>query len=188
MTKIVPEEILKNVTLEEVMDCFFQGGIAGYASGGRYNPSLDETGGKVFTLRTDKLIYSDSYVSNGPQSGGMTIISLLPEDRRHFPLHGKKIPLWLMQYVGEELSSDKKAIEVVKEALLDAYNQHIFCGGRGQETYPFSKTGWNEMNYYNKVNAKYNNFMNFSGKETVEDRGNIIFYHTYSGKLLVPLE
>lgn len=195
MAKIAPEEIQKIITLQEVMDCFFEGGLAGYAGGGGYKPSQDIMGGKVFTSRADKLIYSDLYVSNGPQSGGMTIISLdylliLPTHSGFRESESVSVPLWMMHYDGKELSDDKRVTELVKMALSDAYTKRIFCGGRGLPHYPddaiYEIDG---MRYWNEVNYKHNSFAKFSGKETVvKNHGKTVFYHNYSGKLLVSIE
>lgn len=194
MAKIAPEEIQKIVTLQEVINCFFEGGLAGYAGGGEYKSSQDIPGGKIFTLRTDKLIYSDFYVSNGPQSGGMTVISLdlsLPSTRHMIFGTSSFVPLWMMQYEGRELSDDKQVIGLVKAALFEAYRKRIFCGGRGLPHYPddtiYEIDG---MRYWNDVVCKHNSFAKFSGKEIVAKAhgSTALFYHNYSGKMLVSLE
>ncbi len=184
---ITTGEIQQNVTLREVMDCFFEGALAGYAGGGKYELSQDILGGKVFSFPTGKLVYIDTFVSNGPQSGGMTVISL------HIPtVHLSRngllyLPLWMMQYEGEELTGDKAAIELVKAALRETYKKHLFFGGRGLPTF-LSKTA-SRMCYYNNVDDNTTAFSRFSGREAVVQSppGDELFYHNYSGKLLVPL-
>lgn len=187
MTTIAPEKIQEVVTKREVMDCFFQGAIAGYAGGGDYKQRCyDLAGGKVFRYETDKLIYTDMYVSNGPQSGGMTVIFL------NF-LDIIDIPLWMMQYEGEELINDKQVTKFVKKALFDTYSENIFYGGRGFLHYPpvCMDSIWgttNGIRYCNVVDQEENTFSRFSGREEVLDGvDRILFYHNYSGKLLVPL-
>lgn len=181
MTAIAPEEIQKYITLEEVKNCFFEGALAGYAGGGGYKPSRDILGGKIFTLRINNLSYTDFYVSCGQKSGGMSFISL------NYPTF---TPLWIMQYDGEELSENKRIIKLLKEALLDAYAKRIFCGGRGQPHYPDDAIYMiNDMRYHNEVDQKHNSFAEFSGRETVvKNYRTTVFYHNYSGGLLVPLE
>lgn len=195
MAKIAPEEIQEVVTLYEVMNCFFEGGLAGYAGGGEYKPSQDVPGGKIFTFRIDKLTYSDLYVSNGPQSGGVTIISLdylliLPTHSGFRESESVSVPLWMMQYEGRELSDDKRVTELVKAALLEAYTKRIFCGGRGLPYYPddtiYEIDG---MRYWNTVDHNHNSFAKFSGKETVyKNHIGTVFYHDYSGRLFVSLK
>lgn len=94
--KVPIEKIREVVTLEQVMDCFFAGGLAGYAGGGEYAYSKEIPGLRIFTLPPiiltsddDALIFTDSYVANGPESGGMTIISLLYQDCTD-------TPIWMM--------------------------------------------------------------------------------------------
>ncbi|MFA6493339.1 MAG: DUF5680 domain-containing protein [Patescibacteria group bacterium] len=184
---MTPEEIQKIITLQEVKGCFFEGGLAGYAGGGKYKP--DVCGNKVFTLQTGKLTYVDSYVSFEKQSGGMIVIF-------HKTTH---VPIWMMQYEGKELFNNeqvnKRMTEIVKEALHDAYSKRIFCGGRGlPQHFPIGGTESIENGavYYNDVNMENDTFAKFSGKEKiikwVKGQPTTVFYHNYSGKLLVPLK
>ena len=108
------------------------------------------------------------------------MISLLADD------YG--VPLWMMQYEGRELTEDKRVIEIVKNSLECAYSNREFYGGRGLPRFPLSEAcNIDGMYYENHYSTRA--FSQFSGREVVKMMGvRELFYHNYSGKLLVPLK
>jgi len=182
------EKIQKIVTLDQVMDCFFDGGLAGYAGGGKYVPILGIPGMKSFIQTYEMpepgsaLVYNDAYGSVGPESFGFTTITLAT--------HGgyEQTPIWEMQYEGREFSDDKAVISLLKKALLATYSEKIFYGGRGPARY--TSPNFSGLTYMNRlvIQGRGSNFRHFRGQEVVNGSAcSMKFCYNYSGKLLVPL-
>ena len=89
----------------------------------------------------------------------------------------KDVPVWLMNYGGWY---DKCAIPVVKEALMRAYEEKMFFGGRGWNMH--KKNGIIYVNIPEK-----NAFPDFSGSEqAVElETSRLLGYHDYWGITLI---
>ncbi len=97
----------------------------------------------------------------------------------HTIIFEKDAPVWVMHYgIG---SYESKALPVLKAALLKAYTQNFFNGGRGVKKFELG-----DFTYYNEVEGA--GFAKFSGKEWVwgsndEELGT----HDYWGGSLVYL-
>ncbi|OGN10289.1 MAG: hypothetical protein A3J46_00645 [Candidatus Yanofskybacteria bacterium RIFCSPHIGHO2_02_FULL_41_11] len=89
-------------------------------------------------------------------------------------------PIWYMNYGGWY---DKEVIPFLKEALMEAYVQEAFCGGRGQPSFT-SNEKYPGLLY---VNPRHNySFRLLRGIESVTDPfGKLRGTHDFFGGLLV---
>lgn len=116
-----------------------------------------------FVLEDRYQIYLDSKVSDGRK-----LITYL--DR----------PIWYMYYGGWY---DKEVIIFLKEALMDAYNANVFCGGRGPTNFTRNEV-YPGMLYVNQGDPL--DFTGFRGRELVTDPfGKLRGTHDYFGGLMI---
>lgn len=122
---------------------------------------------------------------NFPDFSLVEAYSVFESSRMSF---GRKIinyngaPIWYMHYGGWY---KEKVIPFLKEALLSAYNNNQFHGGRGRSGYYNNDGQFHGFLYRNNIVS--NNFGNFSGREFITDefgRG-ILGEHHYFGGLLI---
>lgn len=76
-------------------------------------------------------------------------------------IYQKNTLLWEMQYGG---NYPEHAIPFLREALLENYSRHVWCGGRGSQKY-FK----DDYRYFNNVGIG-SDFTNFYGQETIEQK------------------
>ncbi|MEK7512677.1 MAG: DUF5680 domain-containing protein [Patescibacteria group bacterium] len=122
-------------------------------------------GSKAIFFKQDGFTVLDCYFKNGIQSMGDTII------------WHKKEPVWKMSYGG---SYSPEVIPFLKEALLKAYRERSFVGGRGPSF--FEGEGYVYVNQMLR-----NDFTSFLGEERVYSRqeaGKVVGHHAYWGRIL----
>lgn len=162
---------------------FFAGMLTGYVSSEmsgmgifgipRVRPSkrygFEEWGAD--DLRTGWELHDSYGVGQGGLSFGMTIITY------------EEVPIWHMQYWGRY---EKRVIPFLKRVLLMNYDQKIFSGGRGPDTFSTTEDSW-RLVYLNGADGT---FAKFSGVEGIRDvTGNPVSvgFHRYQGGLLIPI-
>lgn len=150
-----------------------------WASGVKATPCEGVLSGYVEIIKGNgRLILLDRWCSNqfGQCSSGTTTISVFCDDVWQ--------PVWVMDYRGWY---EKEASRFVKQALLNAYKQGTFNGGRGLAVDDSSPP----MKYLNTV-IPGSTFEKFAGFETVNTINVFADYerpclgwHKYSGMLLL---
>lgn len=162
---------------QEVLDFFFEAGTKTYA-GGMTKTSIKELpGSRVLVYARPPYRYVDCYFSVGERSFGQTGIwhEALPSG-----------PVWGMQYWG--WCKDKRAIPFLKRALLAAYEERIFLGGRGPKHFSVGNEALEYQNYLSRPG----NFSDSEGEEKIWDttpdsKPLFLFHHDYNCFTLVHL-
>jgi hypothetical protein len=93
------------------------------------------------------------------------------------------VPVWQMNYQG---SYPLEVVPLVESALVRAYSQRQFFGGRGETGHWVS--GNSALAPYVYRNGHAGNFKNFTGRETVaasEDLEKVFGYCQYMGKAMI---
>ncbi len=160
---------------QEVLDFFFEAGMATYAGNMPKGTIGELSGSKVFRYERPPYRYVDCYFSVGENSFGQIGIwhEALPAG-----------PIWGMQYRGR--CKDKRVIPFLKRALLAAYEKRIFWGGRG----PLEFTLEGESLMYQNLLRPDSNFTDFAGGENIFELGGsarTLFYHDFNGLALAHL-
>jgi hypothetical protein len=156
-------------TVSGLKDAFFAAMQNGYAKGAVEKTTIQELPcSKVITYRHGIYVVRDVYqvTTNSDASFGTTVISV--EDN----------PLWMMQYQGHYRKGD---IPFLKRALMKAYAENRFVGGRGPESYAEDK-----LAYRNNLGSESDNFTHFRGREEIweVDTAECVGWHEYQGMLL----
>lgn len=149
-------------SLNEVKAFFFKGMVLGWAGGGKYKPASGIPGYKVFDYELGDFRLFDFYTNpNNYKSSGWTAICF------------NDTVVWTMGYQGKY---EEQAIPVVKHALLAAYANELFLGGRGPEN--FEENG---LLYLNHCDGRQNDPAYFNGMEQVLGGNSLLGYHQYWG-------
>lgn len=153
--------------IEKIQAFFFNAMLHGWASGAEAGEVIDMPGYEAIPFREGDLSLLDCYCMN-PSSGksaGTTTIWY------------QDTPVWFMSYGGHY---EEAAILCLKHALLKAYQEGLFLGGRGVNSFQEGS-----LSYNNEAHAP--NFVTFSGREAVFDvQANIsLGYHQYWGMSLI---
>jgi hypothetical protein len=168
------------IDIKELKDFFFRASANGYASGKEPEniPIFPGAKGYFYAEWIEEKLYKyfDVYFSIGSgRSFGFTIISI--DDKL----------VWYMRYNGacyQKFVNEQKTTDTLKRALLEAYQEKLFLGGRGVKKF---KDGNFE---YNNLPTK-NFFEEFFGEDIIHDETQFfpqkIFYHNYEGGL-IPLK
>jgi len=156
---------------EQLKAFFLEAALATYAATGKKavkTTIVELPGSKVYRYERPDLglLYVDVYVTNGEWSGGQTTIFL----------NGQAV--WLHQYHGWCKGDDKAVLDFLKRALLTAYEQGLFYGGRGAEE---MEDG--DLRYENFCNEEDGYFFEGKGDEEILGGGKI-FWHTYQYHML----
>ncbi len=146
---------------------FFEAALATYAGDGEKIPDEEIAPGfKGHRFVRGEYVYVDKYAVNGIQSFGQTVIWL------------DEMPVWFMQYHG--FCHDKRASELVKKAMREAYMQRQFIGGRGIKHLRVDDLGYG--------NSGSNLIEKFNGVDWVthyvDDKEFMTFWHDYGGGLI----
>jgi len=169
----------KGVATEEIRVFFLEASAETYAAGAAKLTVPQLPGSKVLYYGSEHIgrtfSYVDCYFSSGRRSFGQTVISV------------DRIAVWGMQYHGFWESEDERVIPFLKRALLAAYSEKLFLGGRGPRVYRDRETerGLLYCNY-----PESDDFTNFKGHEEIVDDTNsatlsgFLFRHKYNGLLL----
>ena len=92
--------------------------------------------------------------------------------------------IWIMFYGGYYSS---EASKLVKQALLKAYQDCRFIGGRGPTCFVHEELS--HLEYFNQIDLSFKGFICFSGRERVIDRSQPsnpeIGFHKYMGITLI---
>ncbi|MFH1749569.1 MAG: hypothetical protein ABH837_01580 [bacterium] len=155
--------------IEQLKEVFFEGNLLGWPTGkGLEKTSPDLPGWKIIKVPVGDFIFLDRYTvgSDGFSNGFIEIRN--GETNQLF---------WMMMFGGWYI---KQAIQVVKPALIDAYKERQFIGGRGPR---FFKAG--HIIYENRVHNG-GSFEKFRGVEEVFDQKGTqpLGFHWYSGGLM----
>ncbi len=174
-------ELVKSgeMSLKRVKNFFFECMVKGWASGAE--AELFSFGYKGYQFREEKenskLVLMDAYcVGDDGNSSGFTSIR-----------YDESPVLWTMYYLGEY---SKEAIPILKEALLKAYQDRKFYGGRGINLDDGKYEYCNDIGAYSQKDP----FLFFQGKERIEEisigalEPDIKGWHEYMGKVLVNFE
>jgi len=160
---------------EEIMKVFFSGMINGWA-----NPEAKKSlvssipGAKMISFKYGRSFkFVDVYITN-PESRVSTGFTFI------YRFSAKKlVPVWTMSYWG---TYPKEIAQFVKKALMSAYQDKVFCGGRGPGTFIDNQKG---LIYINDTSPGCT-FENFSGMEKVISMvtGKILGFHRFRGQIL----
>ncbi len=156
------------VSLKEVEDFFFSAMATGsWAAGGKATTISDLPGFKVIPVRQGDFYLLDYY-------------SLTPGSRRSagsVTIWWQGIPVWIMHFGGEY---PREAIHLVKTALMEAYTNRLFMGGRGVTSLS------DPIFAYTNVPRK-RDFADFAGREFVRllATGEQVGWHNYWGMSLI---
>jgi hypothetical protein len=152
---------------------FFQAMLSGWAAGVKAVPIPDRPGWKQIVYEQGDFRIVDRFrVFESGMSVGDTVIFYCGS------------PVWHMSYGG---FYPKEDIDFLKKALMHEYHQRKFTGGRGPDIYPEMLSGKSGRRYENKIASPRDNFISFSGRESITDvvsemeRG----YHRYWGMALI---
>ncbi|MBI4708752.1 MAG: hypothetical protein HY764_00930 [Candidatus Portnoybacteria bacterium] len=156
----------------QLKDFFFKASISTYASGASPE-ALEELPNAERYFWCDyadgkRYEYRDTYFSVGNgRSFGFTIISF------------DKELVWWMRYGGqciEKYVDEQKTTAFLKKALLKAYKEKLFLGGRGEIKYVEGN-----LIYRNLVGTS--EFESFKGREIITriSSPELVFYHDYEG-------
>ena len=142
-------------TLAEVQDVFFRSGREGWAAGVKalQFPMSFLPGAKVILWSDGPWQVADAYLTNSLSSRSFGIMSISYDGH----------PQWTMSYGGEYA---EEAIPILKKALLAAYENNLFYGGRGALFY-YRYYGEGALLYENR--PKRNEFSLFDGREEIYD-------------------
>jgi hypothetical protein len=167
-----------DINIQELQDFFFRASINGYASGKEPDYLQGFPGAKFYLwyeeIKGKAYRYKDMYFSVGNgKSFGFTLISI----------SGQLV--WYMRYWGESLKKfvgEIKVTDVLKKALLDAYQRKSFLGGRGTPNFIIRY-----LDYHNV--PQKNLFEEFYGEDMIHDETpnrypEKIFLHKYEGGLI----
>ncbi len=175
LSEIGKVKTLREVTLEMIEFIFFMAMQVGWASGKTKShtvPLLPRY--KVIPFSYKNFSVLDAY--SPPHSGksdGFTKIWF------------KKFPVWIMSYGGQY---PKKAIPFLKSALMQAYKEKLFIGGRGLSSFT-SDDKFSDFIYLNQLDLGFdrrNHFEKFRGYEVIETLGQgAIGSHWYQGMSLI---
>lgn len=160
---------------QEVLDFLFEAGAKTYAGGMARTTIPELPGSRVLAYERPPYRYVDCYFSVGENSFGQAGIwhEALPAG-----------PVWGMQYRG--WCKDKRAIPLLKRALLYAYEHRIFLGGRG----PLRFSNDEEGSVYRNYPSRPGSFEDSEGEEEIRvsaPGGKILFHHDYNCLALVSL-
>lgn len=156
-----------NPLLSEVSKVFFEAMLNGWVNPNATKGTMAQLpGSKLLVFKKGEHTVKDFYVSNEAAltSMGNTII------------WKGKTPFWMMSYGGHY---PKYIIPFLKKALLAAYSEGQFFGGRGPEFYE------DDMHVYINTVMK-NDFGQFLGEEKVIEKTGrrLIGWHHYWGMAL----
>ncbi len=168
------------VSVDEVREFFFAAKMHGWAAGAPKMPVMDMPGFKRIIYVDGPFSMIDQYcvvpiadqidparygAVGSPRSSGTTTIWF--EDT----------PVWQMSYMGQYTP---EASALVKRALLAAYGEKLFLGGRGPEDFEGDGMGYSNL-------VEHNDFEEFRGHERVSKKfmSNIEGYHAYMGMMLI---
>lgn len=158
--------------VERLKKFFFEAALVTYASG--IKAEKQPGGYRSYSYRKGTLKYIDRYNIGGQSSFGQTVIS----DRND--------AVWVMQYHGWCKNDSREVLSFLKQALITAYQEKQFNGGRGPSL--FHSEGA-EMTYYNRSKSQSGtHFTRFTGYEHIVNFNHqeIVFWHHYQGYLLEP--
>ncbi len=166
------------IDIQELLDFFFRASINGYASGKEPKIISAYPGGKGYFLceqiKEKLYVYQNVYFSVGDgKSFGLILISI----------NGELV--WYMRYSGkcyQKFVGEIKVTDVLKKALLNAYQKKSFLGGRGTSNF--------RIRYLDYHNSPLKNFFEeFHGEDMIHDVApnhypEKIFWHKYEGGLV----
>lgn len=137
--------------VEQIETFFFEGMREGWAVSASKTAIPELPGSKCITYRRGKFSLKDYYFvsPDSDNSYGTTLIWVAEK------------PVWIMHYGGFYV---KRAIPIMKAALISAYNQNLFIGGRGPKKF---RILGNPMRYNNHTPNHSKKFEAFSGYEEV---------------------
>jgi len=168
MNKSISE--LESFYLEATAKCYVSGEIP-------LTTIAELPGWKVRIYSQNDLRYTEAHVSQGEKSRGMKTISTMDK------------PIWAMQFHGWCKDNDKYTLAFLKAVLKNAFGAGIWNGGRGPSSH-MSDPDWPNLQYENEVLER--KFDRFRGREEIYFRDisghDLLFWHEYSGGLLIPLE
>lgn len=175
---------INDLTLQMVMEFFFKAAKATYAGGAKPENCPEEPGCKKFSYQEGDLLYEDVYTqTNKKQFHGTTKISLIQR--------GKPKLIWIMYYWAiDESGGDKEQDAFLKTALMAAYNNNHFYGGRGKDHF-YNDTAGRTLHYKNRLNPDIDErygFKRFAGNEIISQSCSIIFQFNYVGGLVEDLK
>jgi len=154
------------IDLKAIEDFFFEASRKTYAGQAAKETIPALPGSKTFRYERDNFLYLDTYFTHGEKSFGQTIIYF----------NGQ--PVWMMQYYGFDKVDDKRVIPFLKKALLSAYENNSFVGGRGPAH--FSE---GILQYRNMISRS--RFEDFEGEEIIAENHITLFWHGYRGMALI---
>lgn len=137
------------VDLKEVEEFFLKAMAKGWAAGAKPTSSPDMPGYKYISFREGDFSLIDQYSFNKTNSRGAGSIIVW----------FKGTPVWVMHYRG---IYSKKTMSFLKQALLNAYTQARFFGGRGSLILKE-----NSLLYINR--PELSEFAEFKGREEIID-------------------
>ena len=154
--------------MEDIERFFFKAMVNGWASGCEKIKIADMPAYKAISFRDGNFYLLDRYcvVSKSQKSAGTTTIWYRDE------------PVWVMNYGG---FYEESAIVFLKRALLEAYKEREFVGGRGPIFYSENEG----LNYVNRPLLE--DFAKFEGREEVfnASSGKSLGFHEYWGMSLL---
>jgi hypothetical protein len=163
------------VSVEDPQAFFLEAAAATYASGKPAVKTDLVPNFRVYTHRSERFVYVDTYHINGQHSFGQTMIC------------AGDTPIWCMQYQGWS-SNEPGVTNFLKRALLKAYTDGLFRAGRGPGEY-YEDGSDDALVYENFVSGVpvHLDFEWFQGQERICHRDNqskTLFYHRVQGMLL----
>jgi len=172
-----PEELKELVKtpafLAEMEDIFFKAMNTGYANNSQKETFADI--GKMVDFTDGSWSVIDGYLVTplGPRSGGLMAMSY------------EGIPVWLLQYAGQY---EEEAIPCLKAALIAAYSEKKFFGGRGPEQFTLDGLVYqNEVDRAYRQDFKKSNF--FKGYESIRTAIGVpqrcLGWHSYQGMMMI---
>lgn len=164
--------------VQKLQDFFFEAAAQTYAgNAGTRNTLLEIPGSQRYRYLRSNLLYLDTYLATGEYSAGQTVICV------------SNRPAWIMQYQGWCKDDNPETLQFLKKALLCAYQEKAFHGGRGPRH--FCQENINNLHYENVYTAPPPQcFSSFQGRERIWQYETHLkpptqlFYHTYQGRLL----
>ncbi len=166
MNKLGKEEILSRARTH-----FFKAMLEGWPAGKKGTPVNGRPGFEEVVYNKEGFRVVDEYgVSSSGKSTGSTKIWL----------HGD--PIWAMGYEGLYLKEDTLFL---RRALLSAYSNSCFSGGRGPRSHAHGKMGDEGAKIYLNAVEEHGCFEVFRGREEIRDNVGERGYHRYWGMSLL---
>ena len=162
------------VNVEEVREFFFEGASKEFAAGKVKKLAIKELPGyKLFFHENEggTYVYADVYYLSPTTGRFKCDPTIWRRDTQDL-----LIPTWGMQNHGIWRVIDKRLTSFLKAALLDAYENKVFYGGRGRAMFPHKPLKvpeYHSLKY--QCSTLKNDFTHFHSDEYIEENGEVLY-------------